>query len=230
MEEAMRTIDFDSEVFHPSSQNSVRPRGQATVCVFCGSSSGADPRLLQAAVGLGQAMAEDGIDLVYGGGATGLMGAVAQGVAENGGSVVAVTPHFLVRRIPKLAAPHELIAVPDMHTRKKIMFERSDAFIALPGGIGTIEELTEVVTLHKLDQHGKPVLIANLNGFWSPLLDLFAHLQQAGFMQADALGRCHVADRVDAILPMLRSALGEKLPLPGISQHVAAPAPRIAGE
>ncbi|GLQ55105.1 TIGR00730 family Rossman fold protein [Devosia nitrariae] len=185
------------------------PRPFGTVCVFCGASSGADPRFVSAAAELGRTIALEGLRLVYGGGASGLMDAVARGAAEHGGPVTAVTPHFLAHRIPQLSVPHEIVAVPDMHTRKKIMFERSDAFIALPGGIGTIEELTEVVTLHKLDQDRKPVVIANFGGFWDPLLELFAHLERTGFMHAEALGRCLVAQTPRAILPAIRAALDE---------------------
>jgi uncharacterized protein (TIGR00730 family) len=177
------------------------------ICVFCGASPGIDPGFIEAAAELGRLMAFEGIHLVYGGGSSGLMGAVALAAAENGGRVTAVVPHFIASRAASLPLPHEIVRVPDMHTRKKIMFERSDAFIALPGGIGTIEELTEIVTLHKLEQSHKPLLIANFGKFWNPLLDLFSHLQRSGFLCGEALGKCIVAEDPRAMLPLLRGAL-----------------------
>lgn len=197
------TVRFFEEGFDPSRSSSPLQK----VCVFCGASPRTDPDFTDAAAQLGRSMALEGIHLVYGGGSSGLMGAVALAAAENGGRVTAVIPHFIASRTTPLPLPHEIVAVPDMHTRKRIMFERSDAFIALPGGIGTIEELTEIVTLHKLEQSRKPLLIANFGKFWNPLLDLFSHLRRSGFLCGEALDKCLTVENPRAILPMLRTAL-----------------------
>lgn len=178
--------------------------GPKTICVFCGARSGNDESFIDAATELGDAIGLEGMALLYGGGAEGLMGAVARAAAEHGSLVTAVMPRFLADRIPMLAAPHEMVIVPDMHTRKRIMFERADAFVALPGGIGTIEELTEIVTLHKLEQQRKPLVFANIKGFWEPLLQLFSHLERSGFISDDLMSKCLVAETPSAILPMLR--------------------------
>src|ERR1700690_1667565 len=114
-----------------------------TVCVYCGSGPGTDPRFVEAAIGLGKALAENGIRLVYGGGSIGLMGAIATSVLDHGGSVTGIIPHFLTARENALTPVKEMIVTPDMHERKWLMFDRSDAFVALPGGIGTLEELVE---------------------------------------------------------------------------------------
>ncbi|HQZ11735.1 MAG TPA: TIGR00730 family Rossman fold protein [Devosia sp.] len=194
---------FPAMGFNPAGRSGLLQK----VCVFCGASPGADPAFAIAATALGRRLALEGVDLVYGGGANGLMGAVAHAAAQHGGHVTAVVPGFIESRAIPLPFPHEIVRVDDMHTRKKIMFERADAFIALPGGIGTIEELTELVTLHKLEQSRKPLLIANFGRFWDPLLELFSHLQRSGFLCGDALDRCLVTEHPDAMLPMLRSAM-----------------------
>lgn len=208
----MNAVIVNNASLRSTSQGSLPLHKLETVCVFCGANSGAHPAYLFAAAELGRAIALEGIHLVYGGGANGLMGAVAKAAIEHGGSVTAVVPHFIARRVPPLPFPHEVIAVSDMHTRKKVMFERADAFIALPGGIGTIEELTEVVTLHKLEESRKPVVLANLDGFWTPLLELFSHLERSGFMHGDTLASCLVAHSPRAILPLLRAAVDDAAP------------------
>jgi len=137
-----------------------------------------------------------------------LMGAVAHGAASAGGRVVAVVPDFIAARTAHLALPHEIVTVDGMHSRKRTMFERADAFVALPGGIGTIEELAEVITWYKLEQHQKPILIGNFGGFWTPLMALFEHLARTGFLRDDVLRDCLVADRPEAVVPMLLEAAG----------------------
>ena len=139
------------------------------ICVYCGSAPGADPLFLDAALELGRALAAHDIGLVYGGGDNGLMGAVARAVLAEGGRVTGIIPSFLRKRENMLEAAQELIIVDDMHSRKRIMFERADAFVALPGGIGTLEELVEQLTWVQLGQHGKPVLIAEIAGIWKRL-------------------------------------------------------------
>lgn len=177
-----------------------------SVCVYCGSAAGDDPAFLTAAAELGRDLAAGGVDLVYGGGNIGLMGAVARACLSAGGHVVGIIPEFLKRREVMLAEAQELIVVPDMHRRKQLMFERADAFVALPGGVGTLEELVEQLTWAQLEQHAKPVLIADIRGFWRPLLSLMAHMRQAGFIRPGFEVRYLVAERVADILPMLRDA------------------------
>lgn len=176
------------------------------ICVYCGSAPGADPIFLQAAASLGEALADAGIGLVYGGGDLGLMGAVARSVLDNGGHVTGIIPGFLRKRENMLESAQELVIVDDMHTRKRIMFERADAFVALPGGVGTLEELVEQLTWVQLGQHGKPVLIADVGGFWKPLLSLFAHMRESGFIREQFELRYLVSEKIGDIVPMLRQA------------------------
>jgi uncharacterized protein (TIGR00730 family) len=181
-------------------------RSIQTICVYCGSSAGGEPGYHQAARTLGQAMAAAGIGLVYGGGNLGLMGSIASAVAEAGGKVTGIIPEFLVSDKIALAAEHETIVVPDMHARKRMMFERADAFVALPGGIGTLEELVEQLTWVQLGRHSKPVVLADIGGFWRPLLSLFAHMREQGFIPPHYEVRYLVADHIEAVLPMIEAA------------------------
>jgi uncharacterized protein (TIGR00730 family) len=176
------------------------------VCVYCGASAGTEPEFLRAAVRFGELLAAARVGLVYGGGNGGLMGAVAQSVLTHGGHVTGIIPDFLVEREHMLEAAQELVVVPDMHARKRLMFERSDAFVALPGGVGTLEELVEQLTWVQLDRHEKPVLIADIAGFWRPLLSLLAHMRQFGFIRAGSEIRYLVTEAVEDILPMLENA------------------------
>ena len=177
-----------------------------TVCVYCGSGPGTNPRFVEAAIGLGKALAENGIRLVYGGGSIGLMGAVATSVLDHGGTVTGIIPDFLTNRENALKRVQEMIVTPDMHERKRLMFERSDAFVALPGGIGTLEELVEQLTWQQLGRHSKPILIANIDGFWEPLLALLAHMRATEFIRASLAVNILKAERVEDILPRLRAA------------------------
>ena len=178
-----------------------------TICVYCGSSNGSDPVMLGAARQLGQAMGAAGIGLVYGGGNGGLMGATARAVLETGGHVTGIIPGFLRDRELMLEDAQDMVVVPDMHTRKRLMFERSDAFVALPGGIGTLEELVEQMTWVQLERHTKPVLIADIGGFWRPLLGLLEHMREHGFIRSDLEVKYLVAESVADILPMLDAAI-----------------------
>lgn len=176
------------------------------VCVYCGSSAGTDPAYVAAATRLGEILAEAGIGLVYGGGSAGLMGAIAKAMQARGGEIVGVIPEFLAEKEHLFRGASEIVVTRGMHDRKQIMFERSDAFVALPGGIGTLEELVEQLTWAQLGRHRKPVLIANLNGFWDGLLSLFEHMDRAGYIHSAARLNFLVADNVDAIVPALRAA------------------------
>jgi uncharacterized protein (TIGR00730 family) len=177
-----------------------------TVCVYCGSGPGTDPRFVEAAVALGKNLAENGVRLVYGGGSLGLMGAVASSVLDNGGSVTGIIPDFLTLRENALKRVQEMIVTPDMHERKRLMFERSDAFVALPGGIGTLEELVEQLTWQQLGRHSKPILIANIADFWEPLLGLLAHMRSTQFIRPTLAIEILKAERVEDILPRLQAA------------------------
>jgi uncharacterized protein (TIGR00730 family) len=177
-----------------------------TICVYCGSSAGTNPRFIEAASTFGRILAESGIRLVYGGGSNGLMGAVANGVLDHGGSVTGIIPEFLNSRERMLTRVQELVVTPDMHERKRLMFERSDAFVALPGGIGTLEELVEQLTWQQLGRHSRPVLLANIEGFWEPLLALMAHMRSTQFIRPGMAVEVLKAERVEDILPRLRAA------------------------
>ena len=180
------------------------------ICVYCGSGQGADPVFTAAARLLGQMMAKAGIRLVYGGGRIGLMGEVARSVLDAGGMVTGIIPQFLKAREVMLADAQELHVVEDMHARKKLMFDKADAFIALPGGIGTLEELVEQLTWAQLGRHEKPILIANINGFWRPLLSLLAHMRESGFVRPGLEVKYLVAGRIEDALEMLLAATGRQ--------------------
>lgn len=177
-----------------------------TVCVYCGSGSGSNPRFVEAAVALGKVFAENHVRLVYGGGSVGLMGAVAKSVLDHGGSVTGIIPEFLRAKENALSRVQEMVITPDMHERKRLMFERSDAFVALPGGIGTLEELVEQMTWQQLGRHTKPVLLANIDNFWEPLLSLLTHMRATEFIRPSLNIDVLKAERVEDILPRLRAA------------------------
>jgi uncharacterized protein (TIGR00730 family) len=177
-----------------------------TVCVYCGSGPGANPAFVMAAQRFGRLLAENDIGLVYGGGSLGLMGAVSQSVLAHGGRVTGIIPEFLTSREKPRADGQELIVTADMHERKRTMFERADAFVALPGGIGTLEELIEQMTWAQLGRHRKPILIANIEGFWDPLCALLDHMAETAFIRNDLRVNLLVVETVDEILPTLREA------------------------
>jgi uncharacterized protein (TIGR00730 family) len=179
------------------------------ICVYCGSSGGVDPAFVASARRFGRILADNDIGLVYGGGDLGLMGAVAHAVLENGGHVTGIIPHFLQKQEQMLESVQELLIVEDMHERKRLMFEKADAFVALPGGIGTLEELVEQLTWVQLQRHDKPVIIANVTGFWRPLLALLDHMRQQGFIRPQLEARYLVCDTVDQILPQIEAAWGK---------------------
>jgi uncharacterized protein (TIGR00730 family) len=178
-----------------------------SICVYCGSGFGTEPVYVEAARTLGRAMAEAGVALVYGGGNVGLMGAIARAVLDHGGHVTGIIPEFLRQRELMIADAQELVVVPDMHTRKRLMFDKADAFVALPGGVGTLEELIEQMTWAQLGQHNKPILLANVGGFWQPLLDLLAHMREAGFIRHGFEVNYLVAEDVGAVVPLLQDVL-----------------------
>jgi uncharacterized protein (TIGR00730 family) len=180
-----------------------------TVCVYCGSGPGTNPRFIEGAKAFGKALAENDIRLVYGGGSVGLMGAVADAVLDHGGLVTGIIPDFLRKKEHALSRVQEMIVTPDMHERKRLMFERSDAFVALPGGVGTLEELVEQLTWKQLGRHAKPVLLANIDNFWEPLFTLLSHMRQTEFIRAGFSVDILKADRIEDILPRLKSAAAQ---------------------
>ncbi|MEE8629037.1 MULTISPECIES: TIGR00730 family Rossman fold protein [Methylobacterium] len=185
-----------------------------TVCVYCGSGFGTDPVFEAAARALGRHLAEAGIALVYGGGNVGLMGTVARAVLDHGGHVTGIIPDFLKSRERMLDDVQETIVVPDMHTRKKLMFDRSDAFVAMPGGIGTLEELVEQMTWSQLGQHAKPILLLSVVDFWAPFLGLLDHMRRTGFIREGLDLSYLVAEAPEQVVPMLIAAVGRAEPRP----------------
>jgi uncharacterized protein (TIGR00730 family) len=176
------------------------------VCVYCGSSPGTDPAFVAAATRLGQLFAEHHIGLVYGGGSPGLMGALARSARQHGGEVIGIIPEFLKTKERLFAEASEIVVTRDMHERKRLMFERSDAFVALPGGIGTLEELVEQLTWSQLGRHHKPIVVVNINGFWDGLVEVFGHMNRLGFIHNGGLLAHKVVDDVGEVLPTLFEA------------------------
>jgi len=176
------------------------------ICVYCGSGPGADPAFAAAARTFGRLLARNGVRLVYGGGSIGLMGELAQATLDHGGEVTGIIPEFLKERELVLRRVQELIVTRSLHERKQLMFERADAFVALPGGVGTLEELVEQITWAQLGHHRKPILLANINGFWEPLRALLAHMERFAFIRPGLSVNYLVVDRVEDILPRLTEA------------------------
>ncbi|TWG90930.1 hypothetical protein L598_006300000080 [Mesorhizobium sp. J18] len=180
-----------------------------SVCVYCGSSPGRSEEYHQAGYKLGQDLAKAGLRLVYGGGAKGIMGAVAGGALEGGGKVTGIIPRFLINWEASenaLKQLDDLVITGDMHERKHAMFEKSDAFVALPGGIGTMEEIVEIMTWAQLGRHRKPILFANINGFWNPMLALMDHMKAEGFIHSDHRVKPIVVNRAEDIVPAILQA------------------------
>ncbi|RWH71407.1 TIGR00730 family Rossman fold protein [Mesorhizobium sp.] len=166
-----------------------------SVCVYCGSSPGRDEAYMKAGHMLGRSLAKSGLRLIYGGGNKGIMGAVADGALKAGGKVTGIIPRFLINREATETALDkldELLITDNMHERKHSMFEKSDAFVALPGGIGTVEEIVEIMTWAQLGHHRKPIVFANVKGFWDPMLALIEHMSEEGFI--------HTAHRVKPLV------------------------------
>ena len=180
-----------------------------SVCVYCGSSPGNDELYLKAGHVLGRAIANAGLELVYGGGGKGIMGAVADGALRAGGKVTGIIPRFLIRKEATESALEgldDLVIVEDMHQRKHMMFEKSDAFVALPGGIGTLEEIVEIMTWAQLGRHRKPIVFANIAGFWNPMLALLDHMRGEGFVHTAHLVQPVVVDEAARIVPAILAA------------------------
>jgi uncharacterized protein (TIGR00730 family) len=175
----------------------------SNVCVYCGSSPGNNPRFIEAATDFGRILAENKINLVYGGGSFGLMGALATSVLDHGGTVTGIIPEALVARERALKRVQEMVVTRDMHERKRLMFERSDAFVALPGGIGTLEELVEQLTWAQLAHHKKPIVLCSIDSFWTPLLVALTRMAAAGFVYNSGILDDVVSTDVAGILPLI---------------------------
>lgn len=179
------------------------------LAIFLGSRDGNDERFAAHAYDVGAGLARRGVELVYGGGGSGLMGAISQGVLDHGGRVYGVIPRFMVEREwGRLHEPGVQMHVVDtMHERKAMMTERADAFLTLLGGLGTLEELFEVWTWRTLDLHSKPVGLLNADGFWNPLVDTLHRLAESGFMDRSTVDDLVVAGDLDAALAGLAARL-----------------------
>lgn len=180
------------------------------VCVYCGSSQNVDDAYKQAARDFGRILAAEGITLVYGGGKVGLMGLIADTVLENGGKVVGIIPEHISEREVQHMGLTELHVVDSMHTRKQKMVDESDAFVVLPGGVGTLDETCEIITWRQLGIHDMPICIANINGYWDPFLGMIDHLIKSGFMRQDDIHTFSVVERTEEIMPKLKSTPREK--------------------
>jgi uncharacterized protein (TIGR00730 family) len=181
---------------------SPRSRRLDSVCVYCGSSDAADPRFLADAKTFGEALAAADLRLVYGGGGVGLMGACARAAHEAGGRVLGVIPDFLRGRERPLQDV-ETVVVETMHERKMMMFDEADAFAVLPGGIGTLEEIIELLSWRRIDLHEKPSVFYSPDGFWDPLFQLFDHLVAARLLAPEFNDSWRAVDRIDEVLPAL---------------------------
>ena len=175
-----------------------------SVCVYCGSSTGAKPLYAQAAQTFARALVEAGCSLVYGGGRVGLMGVIADEVLAAGGHVVGVIPELLVEKEVGHKGLSELHVVPDMHHRKRMMADLSDAFVALPGGAGTLEELFEVFTWAQLGYHNKAIGLYDIGGYYAPLVGMLEHTVREGFMQQAYLDILQIDADAPALLEKLR--------------------------
>jgi uncharacterized protein (TIGR00730 family) len=192
-----------------------------SICVFCGSADGRNPAYVAAAERLGTDMAAHGIRLVYGGGNVGLMGTTARAVMAAGGKVTGIIPEFLMNKERMLDGVDDLHIVPDMHTRKRMMFEAADAFVTLPGGIGTLEEVVEQMTWAQLGRHKKPIVLADIDGFWQPLVEVIHHMNREAFIREGFEVRYHVAGTAADILPTVLAAAGDNGEVAGDSETIA---------
>ena len=182
-----------------------------SICIYCGSSLGHDSRFREGAATLGRLIAEAGVELVFGGARIGLMGVLADAALGAGGRVIGVMPHDLKWAELAHQGLHELIVVKSMHDRKRIMFERSDAFVALPGGFGTLDETFEIITWKQIGLHDKPIVLVDNDGYWKPLGALLDHVIAEGFARPEARTLFTVVESAGAVLPALAA-----LPEPAI--------------
>ncbi len=177
-----------------------------SLCVYCGSSINVDDDFKDAAKQMGQILAENKIRLVYGGGKAGLMGIIADSVMKNGGEVIGIIPSHISDREIQHMGLTELHVVDTMHVRKQMMVDYSDAFLVLPGGIGTLDETCEIMTWRQLGIHDKPIIIANLKDYWTPFLTMIDNIVDNGFMRADDKRLTIIVDKISDIMDALHRA------------------------
>lgn len=203
-------LSTDTAPLSPSAQSghdrpADRPRPHA-VCVYCGAADGLSGRYKEEAARLGTVLGRHRIDLIYGGGLLGLMGVTADATLAAGGRVTGIIPDHMKAREIDHPGLTELIVVESMHARKRLMVDRSDAFVVLPGGIGTLDETFEILSWRQLGLHDKPIILVNVDGFWEPLLGLLDRIRDEGFVRRDARSLFTLVANVDAVLPALRAA------------------------
>jgi len=191
-----------------------------SVCVFCGSNEGDDPQFVRAAEGLGAALAREGLGLVYGGGSFGLMGVIARATIKAGGHVVEIIPASLCSREKPPADLHELVITTSMHARKQTMFDRSSAFVALPGGVGTLDETVEQMTWMSIGHHRKPIIFLNVAGYWDPILTMFDRMQARNFLGWDV--EIGVVRRAAEVIPAIEKYWDEE------SRYLVTTAPAMS--
>ena len=183
--------------------------GVNSMCVYCGSQEGNNPAYTTAAQTLGKALADNDIRLVYGGGNRGIMGGVSNAVKANNGKVLGIIPEFLLTKEAggeDAAENPDIIVTRDMHERKHTMFENSDAFVALPGGVGTLEEIVEIMTWAQLGRHSNPMVFVNIDGFWDPMIALLDHMREEGFLHSEQNMRLIVVDNAEDVVPEVINA------------------------
>jgi uncharacterized protein (TIGR00730 family) len=193
------------------------PDNLHSVCVFCGSSNAADPDFLLDAARLGEALAKAKLKLVYGGGGVGLMGACARAAHDAGGDVLGIIPDFLTAR-ERAYDEVETVVVQTMHERKRMMFEHADAFAVLPGGVGTLEEVVELLSWRRLELHAKPVVFHNPKNFWGPLFQLLQHTVDQNLTPPDFMSAFSAVARIEDMIPALRAALAGRAAAPAAMQ------------
>ena len=181
-----------------------------SLCVYCGSSINVDPLYIEAAKQMGKIMAEAGIRLVYGGGKAGTMGVIADSVMQHGGEVIGIIPSHISDREIQHKGPTELHVVDTMHVRKQMMVDYADAFLVLPGGIGTLDETCEIMTWRQLGIHDKPIIIANINQYWTPFFDMIDLIVKEGFMRENDKRIAIIVKTIEDVLPALQKAPEEK--------------------
>jgi uncharacterized protein (TIGR00730 family) len=183
-------------------------KGIRRLCVYCGSSGAVDARYREAAKELGSRLAAAGIELVYGGGRVGLMGALANAVLSADGAVIGIIPGRLLDAEVAHTGVTELVVVDSMHDRKRLMAEKADAFAILPGGIGTLDEFFEIVSWKQLSMHDKPILLVNIGEYWAPLRTLLDHIVVNGFARPQTRGFVQVVPSVSALMAALSKEPG----------------------
>jgi uncharacterized protein (TIGR00730 family) len=199
----------------------IQPVRRQAICVFCGSSHGADPVFTQAAQQFGTALAREGFDLVFGGGGVGLMGEVALAVAKGGGKVLGIIPNFLRHLEPPLTVSSQIVITETMNERKAQMFAACDGFAILPGGLGTLDEFAEAFTGAQLRQHAKPIVLINIKNYWAPLLKLIDHFVAHGFAGAGVTSLYKVAPTVEDAIKIFAEHRSQAIGAESLRQAVA---------